>query len=324
MKDAIIEVRNLAKYFEIRKGIPSKVIGKIHAVEKVSFDIRRGETLGCVGESGCGKTTLGRTMLRLIEPTSGQVFFDVYGNIFDLRKKDLRKLRKDMQIVFQDPFGSLDPRATVKNIISEPLVIHKKELSIGKDEIQRKVLELVDKVGLEPEHLHRFPHEFSGGQRQRIAIARALALNPKFIVVDEPTSALDVSVQAQVLNLIVDLQRDIGLTYFFVSHDLSVIKYVSDRIMVMYTGQMVELAKSEDIFQKPLHPYTQTLFSAIPVLDPEIKRRVVIKGEVPSAYNPPPGCRFHRRCPRAKPECGTKEPDTIDMGNGHLVTCNFV
>lgn len=324
MENTLVKVRNLKKYFEVRKGFPSKVTGNIHAVDGVSFDIERGKTMGCVGESGCGKSTLGKTLIRLIEPTAGEVFFNGYGNIYDLNKKTLNKARRDMQIVFQDPVGSLDPRQTVQSIVSEPLIIHKSELSMRKSEINRRVSDLIEKVGLKLEHMYRLPHEFSGGQRQRIVIARALALNPKFIVLDEPTSALDVSVQAQVMNLIMDLQRDLSLTYFFISHDLSVIKHVSDQIMVMYVGKIVEFARKEDIFREQLHPYTKILFSAIPVLDPEIKRKIVIEGEVPSAHNPPPGCRFHPRCPFATDVCEKEDPQMINVGNGHLVACNLL
>lgn len=284
----------------------------------MSFYVLRGETLGLVGESGCGKTTVGRCILRLIEPTSGEIDFEGT-NILELGNNQMRKLRREMQIVFQDPYASLNPRMTIKQIVGEPLLVNK--IARGTD-LEKMVLNLLLKVGLSEDHLNRFPHEFSGGQRQRIGIARALALNPKFIVLDEPTSSLDVSVQAQTLNIIKDLQKEMQLTYLFISHNLSVIKHMSDRIAVMYLGKIVEMADKKDLFQNQIHPYTQALFSAIPIPDPEIKRnRIILGGDVPSPVNPPPGCRFKPRCPSATPECQEEEPKLVEASKGHFVAC---
>ncbi|MHA1770351.1 MAG: ABC transporter ATP-binding protein [Candidatus Thorarchaeota archaeon] len=319
MPETLVEVQNLKKYFPLTGGVFRKVVGKVHAVDDVSFKIYSGETLGVVGESGCGKTTLGRTILRLLEPTSGKIFFEGH-DITHLKGRDLRLLRRQMQIVFQDPMASLDPRITIKNSVGEPLLVN--GIARG-PKMRDMVLSLLEKVGLTEDHLNRFPHEFSGGQRQRICIARALALNPKFVVMDEPTSSTDVSVQAQTLNLMKDLQDEFGLTYMFISHNLSVVKHMSDRVAVMYLGKLVELNPT-DIFAKPLHPYSFALVSAVPVPDPRYAGRAqILKGEVPSPINPPQGCRFHPRCIFAQDICKTEEPPLKDVGDGHLVACHF-
>jgi len=320
--ETLLKVENLQKYFPIRKGIVvQKHVGDVKAVDGVSFDIRRGETLGMVGESGCGKSTIGRTILRLLEPTKGTVTFE--GKILnDLSGEEMRKMRSQMQMIFQDPYASLNPRMRVGDIIGEPILIH----GVSKRaEREKRVRKLLDVVGLSPYHGARYPHEFSGGQRQRIGIARALSVNPKLIVCDEPVSALDVSIQAQVINLLEDLQRDFNLTYLFIAHDLSIVKHISDRIVVMYLGKMVELCNSEELYKNPQHPYTIALLSAIPVPDPTVKRdRIIIKGDVPSPVNPPSGCRFHTRCPKVQGICKEQDPEFKDIGNGHFVACHLV
>jgi oligopeptide transport system ATP-binding protein len=319
----LVEVRGIKKYFETKGGFFSRSIRYVRAVDGVSFCIERGRSFGLVGESGCGKTTLGRVILRLTEPTAGEIYFDGC-NITSLDKKELKAIRRRMQIVFQDPFGSLNPRKTIKAIVSDPFVINKAYVGLTSDERTKKLLELLYTVGLTEDHLHRFPHEFSGGQRQRIAIARAIALKPDFIVLDEPTSSLDVSVQAQIVNLLEDLQRDFDLTYLFISHNLSVIKHICDRIAVMYLGKIVEISKTEPLFEKPLHPYSEALLSAIPVPDPYIRRQpIMMEGDVPSPANPPSGCRFNTRCKYAENRCKEKEPQLVKTGNDRFVACHI-
>ena len=316
----LVEVRGLRKYFPVRKGVFSRVSGHIKAVDNVSFYIRRRETLGLVGESGCGKTTVGRTILRLLEPTSGEVFFDGTP-VFRLRSKELRKIRKQMQIIFQDPYGSLNPRMTVGGIVMEGMFAHG---LYSKGERAEKAQELLERVGLDREHFYLYPHEFSGGQRQRIGIARALAVRPQFIVCDEPVSALDVSIQAQIINLLADLKTELGLSYLFIAHDLSVVEHISDRIAVMYLGQMVEQASSQEMFQNPLHPYTQALLSSVPSMEPGARRkRRTLPGDVPSPLNPPSGCPFHPRCPEVMDVCRREMPPTIPKGGGHRVACHL-
>ena len=316
----LLEVRNLKKYFELTGGFLQKTKEVVQAVEDISLEVKRGETLGLVGESGCGKTTTGRVILQLIKGTSGDIYFKGK-DLLKLSKKELQKMRPHMQIVFQDPYSSLNPRMTIKNIIAEPLSVNK---VVKGQELHSKVLELMHLVGLKDEHLNRYPHEFSGGQRQRIGIARALALNPEFLVLDEPTSSLDVSVQAQILNLLKDLQKELELTYLFISHDLSVIKFMSTRIAVMYAGKIVEIAMKKSLFEEQLHPYTQALFSAIPVPNPHYQKpKIILKGEVPSPINPPSGCRFHPRCPHAMKICEERIPSLINMKNEHFVACHL-
>ncbi|HSB89248.1 MAG TPA: dipeptide ABC transporter ATP-binding protein [Anaerolineales bacterium] len=314
----LIEVRDLVKHFPVRGGVLQRITAWVQAVDGVSFTIRPGETLGLVGESGCGKTTVGRAMLRLIEPTSGSVRFE--GNdILRLRGADLKAIRRNMQIIFQDPYSSLDPRMPIGTSVGEGLRIH----GIGtRQERQTVVLETLKKVGLEPYHARRYPHEFSGGQRQRIGIARALALRPKFIVADEPVSALDVSIQSQVLNILKDLQAEFHLTYLFIAHNMSVVEHISDRVAVMYLGKIVELAPQVELFRNPLHPYTQALMSAIPMPDPRLRRqRILLPGDVPSPLRPPSGCRFHPRCPVAMPHCAVQEPRLSEVSPDHFVAC---
>jgi len=317
----LIEVQNLTKHFPVGAGLFGVGEDVVRAVDGVSFTIRRGETFGLVGESGCGKSTTGRCILRLIEPTSGEVYFQGE-DLLSIGSNGLRRLRRDMQIIFQDPYSSLNPRMTVGQIVEEPLTIHR---IADRGERRARAAELLRLVGLEPEHSSRYPHEFSGGQRQRIGIARALALNPKFIVCDEPVSALDVSVQAQVVNLLQDLQEQLGLTYLFISHGLSVVEHISNRVGIMYLGKLVETASSDEIFHNPLHPYTRALLSAIPVPDPERRReRLHLAGDVPTAIAPPSGCRFRTRCPIAEPRCAEEEPQLVEVSHDHFVACMVV
>jgi peptide/nickel transport system ATP-binding protein/oligopeptide transport system ATP-binding protein len=323
--DALIQVRDLKKHFPITKGIiRSKQVGAVRAVDGVSFDVLRGETLGLVGESGCGKSTTARLLTRLLDPTEGSISYDGR-DIATLSRKELKPLRRDMQMVFQDPYSSLNPRKTVGTIISEPFVIHGVESDEGKR--KRRVQELMELVGLNPEHYNRLPHEFSGGQRQRIGVARAIALSPKLVVADEPVSALDVSIQAQILNLLRELQRDLGLTIVFIAHDLSVVRHMCDRIAVMYLGKIVELAAADELYGHPRHPYTGALLSAVPVPDPRLasrKHRQVLGGDVPSPTNPPQACRFHTRCPKfVAGKCDVDEPLLDPKEGGNLAACHF-
>ncbi|WP_134704068.1 ABC transporter ATP-binding protein [Ammoniphilus sp. YIM 78166] len=320
MAQELLEVKNLKKYFPIKGGILGKEIGQVKAVDDVSFTVRKGETLGLVGESGCGKSTTGRSILRLIEPTAGQVLFDGK-DVTAMSKEELRRMRRDMQIVFQDPFASLNPRHTVEKILEEPLIVH----GMGNaQERKKRVAHLLEVVGLSAYHAKRYPHQFSGGQRQRIGIARALAVNPKLIVADEPVSALDVSIQSQVLNLLQDLQKEFDLTYIFIAHDLSVVKHICDRVGVMYLGRVVELAEKNQLYASPKHPYTQALLSAVPLPDPEAKiERIILQGDVPSPANAPKGCAFHTRCSAVMDICKTERPPFRDGGQGHFVSCHL-
>jgi peptide/nickel transport system ATP-binding protein len=327
----LLEVKNLKKYFPVKRGIFRRTVGWVKAVDGVNFFIRRGETLGLVGESGCGKTTTGRAILKLIEPDPGsQILFHDDGRTIDiakLRPRQMKPLRRKMQIIFQDPYSSLNPRMTIGDIIGEPLVIH--GVASTRREREARVKELLEAVGLNPAYMKRYPHEFSGGQRQRIGIARALALDPQLVVCDEPVSALDVSIQAQVINLLEDLQKEFGLTYLFIAHDLSVVRHISDRVAVMYLGKIVEMAETEELFQNPKHPYTEALLSAVPVPDPDVKmERIILEGDVPSPVNPPAGCVFHPRCPYYNKNgweaCRTQVPELVDVtGEEHFASCHF-
>ncbi|GAA0354140.1 ABC transporter ATP-binding protein [Bacillus horti] len=317
---ALLEVKNLKKYFPIKGGVLGRTIGQVKAVDDVSFAVYPGEVLGLVGESGCGKSTTGRSILRLIEPTEGQVYFEGT-EITSLNEQSLRKLRRDMQIVFQDPYASLNPRHTIEKILAEPLIVH----GVGSvKERRRKVHEMLEVVGLNSFHAKRYPHQFSGGQRQRIGIARALTVHPKLIVADEPVSALDVSIQSQVLNLMQDLQREFQLTYIFIAHDLSVVKHISDRVGVMYLGRLIELADKDQLYEQPKHPYTKALLSSVPSVDPDEKKdRIVLKGDVPSPASPPPGCAFHTRCPDCMEICKIERPEFKQTSDGHSVACHL-
>ncbi len=321
MSETILKVENLKKYFPITDGVFQRKVGDVKAVDGVSFELKRGETLGLVGESGCGKSTTGRTIIRLMEKTSGEVIFKGR-DIFALKKKELRKERTKMQIIFQDPYSSLNPRMTVGETVGEALKDHK---LYSKSEIDNKVRETLQICGLAPYHINRYPHEFSGGQRQRIGIARALILNPEFIVADEPVSALDVSIQAQIVNLLRDLQQENGFSYLFISHDLSIVKHISNRVGVMYLGNLVEISSKNEMYDNPLHPYTKALLSAVPIPDPTLKRnRIILKGDMPSPANPPKGCKFNTRCPYAKDICREEVPEFRNVGGDHFVACHIV
>ncbi|MCR4435028.1 MAG: ABC transporter ATP-binding protein [Clostridiales bacterium] len=315
----LLEVRNLTKFFPVKAGLGGKGTQMLKAVDDVSFSIKKGETLGLVGESGCGKTTAGRTTLRLYEPTKGSIIF----NGQDITGVEMKPFRKEMQMIFQDPYASLNPRMTVADIVGEPLDIHR--IAKGKERMDR-IFSLLEMVGLNKEHANRYPHEFSGGQRQRIGIARALAVQPQFIVCDEPISALDVSIQAQIVNMLEDLQKSLGLTYLFIAHDLSMVKHISNRVGVMYLGKLVELADSEELYKRPAHPYTQALLSAIPVADPALSRkkeRIILEGDIPSPVNPPSGCRFRTRCLYATGRCAEEEPSFEEIAPGHMCACHL-
>jgi oligopeptide transport system ATP-binding protein len=319
-KKELVQVKDLKKHFLLSSGFFGKEKQVVKAVDGLSFTIYEGETLGIVGESGCGKSTTGRLLLRLLDATEGTVHFDGK-NVMEMPKNELKKARKDFQMVFQDPYASLNPRMTVEQLVAEPI----KTYGLYKENRREKVKDLLEAVGIPESYMDRYPHEFSGGQRQRIGIARALALNPKFIVADEPVAALDVSIQAQIINLMIDLQKEFGFTYLFIAHDLSVVQYISDRVAVMYLGQMVELAESDSLYEKPLHPYTKSLLSAVPVANPKMKKeRVLLKGEIPSPVNPPSGCRFHTRCPIATEKCKTDVPEFREVESGHFVACHEV
>ncbi|MFL5350457.1 MAG: ABC transporter ATP-binding protein [Hyalangium sp.] len=318
MTEPLLQVRDVKTHFPVRGGLLGRVRGTVKAVDGVSFDVVRGETLGLVGESGCGKSTLGRTLLRLIEPTSGSIRFEGQ-ELTGLSQRELRPLRRRMQLIFQDPYASLNPRMTVRDIIGEPFAIH--GLARGRER-EEKVLALLDLMGLSRDAMERYPHEFSGGQRQRIGIARSIAMRPDLVIADEPISALDVSIQAQIVNLLVDLQRELKLTYLFIAHDLKIVEYISTRVAVMYLGKIVELADSAELYRRPRHPYTQALLSAVPVPDPEHKKtRIILQGDVPSPLAPPPGCAFHPRCPYAFERCRRETPPLYELGHGHTAAC---
>jgi len=319
MSEILLKAENIVKHFPIHGGIFSRQVAAVKAVQNVSFELKKGETLGLVGESGCGKSTLGRCLIKLIEPSGGKIFFKGQ-DITHAEGEHLRDLRKQMQIIFQDPYASLNPRMTIGTILEEPLIIH--NLYNSEQDRKDRVRELIDLVGLRPEHLSRYPHEFSGGQRQRVGIARALAVNPELIICDEPVSALDVSIQAQVINLLMDLQQKLGLTYVFIAHDLKVVEHVSTKVAVMYLGQIVEMAEAEELYKNPQHPYTKALLSAIPVPDPKPRdQRIILTGDVPSPINPPSGCYFHPRCPIASEECKTQTPVLKSNTGQHIVSC---
>ena len=322
-KEALLSVENLVMYFPIKRGVFQRTVGHVHAVDDISFKVYKGETLGLVGESGCGKSTTGRAILQLYRPTAGHVFFEDR-DLTTMKGEDLRSTRKRMQMIFQDPYASLNPRMTVEEIVGEPLIVH--NMAKGR-EVREMVKELLGLVGLNPAYVDRYPHEFSGGQRQRIGVARSLSLSPSLIVCDEPISALDVSIQAQVINLLEDMQEKFNLTYLFIAHDLSVVRHISDRVAVMYLGILVELANRDELYAKPLHPYTQALLSAVPIPDPfveEKRRRIILTGDVPSPINPPSGCRFRTRCPLAVDICAEKKPEWREVAPEHFVACHLV
>ena len=321
MTEPLLRVKNLVKRFPVKGGLFARDLEHVHAVDGVSFEIQPGETLGLVGESGCGKSTTGRCILRLIAPTSGELWFE-RKDVTHASKSELRALTRNMQIIFQDPYASLNPRMTVGAIVAEALIIHGLAKNVG--ERDDRVMQLLQTVGLHPDHARRFPHEFSGGQRQRIGIARALAVNPKLIICDEPVSALDVSIQAQVINLLEDLQAQLGLTYLFIAHDLSVVEHISQRVAVMYLGRIVEIASSRDLYTTPRHPYTEALLSAVPIPDPTVvRKRIVLEGDVPNPIKPPSGCHFHPRCPRAQALCKVESPPLREVASGCLAACHF-
>ncbi|MGC9397740.1 MAG: ABC transporter ATP-binding protein [Anaerolineae bacterium] len=321
--EVILQVRNLKKYFPIRRGVFQRQVGDVKAVDGIDFDVYKGETLGLVGESGCGKTTTGRTIIRLYEPTDGQVIFDGV-DLASLRSNEMRQMRQRIQMIFQDPYASLNPRMSVLGIVGEPLEVHH---VANRAERRERVAELLEMVGLKPDFMRRYPHEFSGGQRQRIGLARALALNPDLVICDEPISALDVSIQAQVVNLLEDLQEELGLTYIFIAHDLSMVRHISDRVAVMYLGKIVELTDRDTLYNEPLHPYTEALLSAVPVPDPVIeekRRRILLEGDLPSPAHPPKGCNFNTRCPKAIDICFEEEPPLVESQKGHLCACHVM